>query len=183
MEGSPELTEHGPVLEPSPIPDLAAAKVRSHAVWRAGDYAVIGTTLQLVGELLAEAADVRAGERVLDVACGNGNAALAAARRFALITAADFVPALLGHAQARSLAEGLALDLHEADAEALPRTAPSTWSSRPSVSCSPPTRSVPPPSCSGPWAATFPLRPGLPLPPAGAPGPGWRACSRTRCGG
>jgi SAM-dependent methyltransferase len=106
--------------EPPPVPDLAAAKSRSHATWSAGDYAVIGTTLQIVGESLAEAADLRAGERVLDVACGNGNAALAAARRFARTTAVDFVPALLDRARTRAAAEGLALEVREADAEALP---------------------------------------------------------------
>ena len=118
METNPVPAEQ--VLQPSPVPDLAAAKTRSHATWSAGDYAVIGTTLQIVGESLAEAADVRAGERVLDVACGNGNAALAAARRFARVTAIDYVPALLDRARARASAEGLELDLREADAEALP---------------------------------------------------------------
>lgn len=109
----------GPILEPNPIPDLAAAKRRSHAVWSSGDYAVVGTTLQIVGEALAEAADLRAGERVLDVACGNGNAALAAARRFAKVTAVDYVPALLDRARARAAADGVAVDLREGDAEAL----------------------------------------------------------------
>jgi len=71
----------------APAPDLAAIKQRQQATWASGDYAVIGTTLQIVGENLAEAADVRAGERVLDVAAGNGNATLAAARRFAAVTA------------------------------------------------------------------------------------------------
>ena len=64
-------------------------------MWASGDFAVIGTTLQIVGELLCEAVDVRAGERVLDVAAGNGNATLAAARRFATVTSTDYVPALL----------------------------------------------------------------------------------------
>jgi SAM-dependent methyltransferase len=120
METSQPATVQSPLPEPPPVPDLAAAKTRSRATWSAGDYAVIGTTLQIVGESLAEAADVRAGERVLDVACGNGNASLAAARRFASVTAVDYVPALLDRARARAAAEGLALDLREADAEALP---------------------------------------------------------------
>ena len=81
-----------PVL---PGPDLAAVKQRQQATWASGDYAVVGTTLQIVGETLAEAADVRGGERVLDVAAGNGNATLAAARRFADVTSTDYVPALL----------------------------------------------------------------------------------------
>ncbi len=102
---------------PAPLDPL---KVRSQATWASGDVAVIGSTLQLVGETLCEAADVSAGERVLDVACGNGNAALAAARRFATVTGVDFVPALLEKARARAAATGLALELREADAEALP---------------------------------------------------------------
>ena len=76
-------------------PDFAAIKQRQQATWASGDFAVIGTTLQIVGESLAEAVDVRAGERVLDVAAGNGNATLAAARRFADVTSTDYVPALL----------------------------------------------------------------------------------------
>lgn len=103
-----------------PQPDFAAAKARSRSTWGSGDYAVIGTTLQIVGETLTEAADVRSGESVLDVACGNGNAALAAARRFARVTAVDYVPALLERAQARASAEGLDVELREADAEAMP---------------------------------------------------------------
>jgi SAM-dependent methyltransferase len=101
-------------------PDYAAIKARQRTTWSSGDYAVIGTTLQIVGETLCEAVDVRAGERVLDVAAGNGNAALAAARRFARVTAIDYVPALLDRARARAEAEGTDLDLREADAEALP---------------------------------------------------------------
>jgi SAM-dependent methyltransferase len=120
MEPTPVPAQQRPLPEPIPAPDFAAAKTRSRATWSAGDYAVIGTTLQIVGESLAEAADVRSGERVLDVACGNGNAALAAARRFASVTAIDYVPALLERARARASAEGLELELREADAEALP---------------------------------------------------------------
>jgi len=100
--------------------DPIAFKQRQQATWASGDFAVIGTTLQIVGEQLAEAADVRAGERVLDVAAGNGNATLAAARRFADVTATDFVPALLDKARARAQAEGLVVRFEPADAEALP---------------------------------------------------------------
>jgi len=108
-------------LPGSPPPlDLAAVKARQQATWSSGDYAVVGTTLQITGEALCEAVDLRAGERVLDVACGNGNAALAAARRFARVTGVDYVPALLARAGARAAAGGLALDLREGDAEALP---------------------------------------------------------------
>ena len=91
----------------APSPDFAAIKQRQQATWASGDFAVIGTTLQIVGETLAEAADVRAGERVLDVAAGNGNATLAAARRFADVTSTDYVPALLDKGRARADAEGL----------------------------------------------------------------------------
>jgi SAM-dependent methyltransferase len=110
-----------PVRSDAPAqPDLAAIKAKQQSTWSAGDYARIGTTIQLVGETLCEAVPVAAGERVLDVACGNGNAALAAARRYAVVTGLDYVPALLDGARARAAAEGLALDLREGDAEALP---------------------------------------------------------------
>jgi len=64
----------------STIRDLAALKTRQHAAWSSGDYAIVGTTLQIVGEELCEALDIRPGQKVLDVAAGNGNATLAAAR-------------------------------------------------------------------------------------------------------
>jgi SAM-dependent methyltransferase len=100
--------------------DFEAIKTRQRGAWSSGNYAVIGTTLQLTGELLCEAADISAGERVLDVAAGNGNAALAAARRGATVTASDYVPALLEGTSARAAAEGLTIAVREADAEALP---------------------------------------------------------------
>jgi SAM-dependent methyltransferase len=100
--------------------DFAAIKRRQQATWESGDFAVIGTTLQIVGELLAEAADVRAGERVLDVAAGNGNASLAAARRFAHVISTDHVPQLLDKGAARARAEGLEISFEVADAESLP---------------------------------------------------------------
>jgi ubiquinone/menaquinone biosynthesis C-methylase UbiE len=105
---------------PTVAPDFAAIKQRQQATWASGDYAVIGTTLQIVGELLAEAADVRAGERVLDVAAGNGNATLAAARRFAHVTSTDYVPTLLDKGRERARAEGLSVQFEVADAEDLP---------------------------------------------------------------
>jgi len=101
-------------------PDFAAIKARQQATWASGDFAVIGTTLQIVGESLAEAVDVRAGERVLDVAAGNGNATLAAARRFAEVTSTDYVPALLDKGRERARAEGLPVQFQVADAEELP---------------------------------------------------------------
>ena len=104
----------------SGAPDLGTIKKRQQATWASGDFAVIGSTLQIVGESLAEAADVRAGERVLDVAAGNGNATLAAARRFADVTSTDYVPALLEKGAGRAAAEGLAVQFRVADAEDLP---------------------------------------------------------------
>ena len=80
----------------------AGVKARQQAMWASGDFAVIGTTLQIVGEVLCEAADVRAGHQVLDVAAGNGNATLAAARRFADVTSTDYVPALLDSGRRRA---------------------------------------------------------------------------------
>ncbi len=104
----------------SPGVDFASLKQRQQATWASGDFAVIGTTLQIVGELLAETADVRAGERVLDVAAGNGNATLAAARRFARVTSTDYVSALLDRGAARAKAEGFDVEFRVADAEELP---------------------------------------------------------------
>ena len=105
---------------PATTPDFAAIKKRQQATWASGDFAVVGTTLQIVGESLAEAADVCAGERVLDVAAGNGNATLAAARRFANVTSTDYVPSLLEKGRQRAVAEGLVVQFREADAEDLP---------------------------------------------------------------
>jgi ubiquinone/menaquinone biosynthesis C-methylase UbiE len=100
--------------------DIPAVKSRQQTAWAAGDYAVIGTTLQIVGENLCEAVDVQAGERVLDVAAGNGNATLAAARRFADVTSTDYVPALLDKGRERARAEGLSVQFETADVENLP---------------------------------------------------------------
>ena len=101
-------------------PDLAAIKQKQQATWSSGDYALIGITLQIVGESLAEATDIRAGERVLDIAAGNGNVTLAAARRFAHVTSTDYVPELLEKGRVRALAEGLPVNFRVADAEELP---------------------------------------------------------------
>ncbi len=101
-------------------PDFAAVKQRQQAAWSSGNYAVVGTTLQIVGENLCEALDVRAGQRVLDLAAGNGNATLAAARRWCEVTATDFVPQLLEQARERARADGLVVAFREADVEALP---------------------------------------------------------------
>lgn len=101
-------------------PDFEAIKTRQQAAWASGDYAVVGTSLQIVGEELCEAIDLRAGSNVLDVAAGNGNATLAAARRWAKVTSTDYVPALLEKGEARAKAEGLDITFLAADAEALP---------------------------------------------------------------
>jgi len=114
------------IATPTAAPvDLAAVKTKQQAMWASGDFAVIGTTLQIVGELLCEAADVGGGEKVLDVAAGNGNATLAAARRFARVTSTDYVPDLLEGGRRRADAEGLAVTFEVADAEALPYAAAS----------------------------------------------------------
>jgi SAM-dependent methyltransferase len=107
-------------LATSSTPDLAALKQRQNATWSSGDYSVIGTTLQIVGETLAEACDIKFDERVLDIAAGNGNATLAAARRGAQVTSTDYVPALLERGAERAHAERLNVTFRAADAEALP---------------------------------------------------------------
>lgn len=102
------------------MPDLSAAKNRQQQAWASGDYAVFGTALNIISELLCEAADLRPGERVLDVATGSGNAALAAARRYCEVIGADYVPALLEKGRERAAVEGLEVDFREGDAEELP---------------------------------------------------------------
>jgi SAM-dependent methyltransferase len=99
---------------------LASIKQTQQATWSSGDYAVIGTSLQIMGERLCEAVDLSAGWKVLDVAAGNGNAALAAARRGCQVTAVDYVDRLLERAQLRARAEGLGITTRTADAEDLP---------------------------------------------------------------
>jgi len=111
-----------PTAAESPQPvqiDLKALKTRQHGAWSSGDYAVVGTTLQIVGEQLCEALDIRSGQRVLDVAAGNGNATLAAARRWCDVVSTDYVPSLLERGRLRAAAEGLSVEFKEADAEAL----------------------------------------------------------------
>lgn len=100
--------------------DHEAIKLRQHGAWSSGDYAVVGTTLQIVGERLCEALDLRGGQAVLDVAAGNGNASLAAARRWCDVTSTDYVAALLERGRERAVAEHLDIVFREADAEALP---------------------------------------------------------------
>src|SRR6202166_2047370 len=100
--------------------DLAALKIRQQAAWSSGNYAVVGTTLQIVGEELCEALDLKSGSKVLDVAAGNGMMSLAAARRWCDVTSTDYVPALLERGRARASAEGMTIAFEEADAENLP---------------------------------------------------------------
>lgn len=111
------LTPHA---TPAAAPNLAAIKSRQQAVWTSGDYGRLGVTLQIVGESLCEAVDLHAGEQVLDVAAGNGNASLAAARRFAEVTSTDYVTRLLDQGRERAAVERLPIEFKFADAEQLP---------------------------------------------------------------
>jgi ubiquinone/menaquinone biosynthesis C-methylase UbiE len=101
-------------------PDLKAIKAKQQVAWSSGDYAIVGTTLQIVGEQLAEAMDLRAGQKVLDIAAGNGNFTLAAARRWCDVTSTDYVESLLQRGRQRAEADGLSASFQKADAEALP---------------------------------------------------------------
>jgi len=116
---APDLSTDPAESTTVPQPDLEAIKARQQATWSTGDYHVIATQIQIVAELLIEALDVRSTERVLDVATGSGNAAIAAARRGCEVVGVDYVPALLERARRRSKAEGLSIDYVEGDAEAL----------------------------------------------------------------
>ena len=113
MATAPRATAHPPV-------DLQLLKAQQRGAWSSGDYAIVGTTLQIVGEMLCEAADIRGGQKVLDVAAGNGNATLAAARRWADVTSTDYVGSLLERGRLRAEADGLRVAFQEADAENLP---------------------------------------------------------------
>jgi SAM-dependent methyltransferase len=115
-----DISFPNPSHQPPAAVDLNALKARQQAMWASGDFSVIGTTLQIVGESLCEAADLEAGSKVLDVACGNGNAALAAARRFCEVVGLDYVPALLVAGRERAAGERLPVDFVTGDAEALP---------------------------------------------------------------
>jgi len=105
---------------PPAASNLKDLKARQQGAWSSGDYAVVGTTLQIVGEDLCEALDLSAGQKVLDVAAGNGNATLAAARRWCDVVSTDYVASLLERGRMRAAAEGLSVEFREADAEALP---------------------------------------------------------------
>ena len=114
------VTDRSPAAPALSAADLDAIKAKQRATWGTGDYSIVGTTLQIVGESLCEAVDLRAGSKVLDVAAGNGNCSLAAARRFCDVTSTDYVAALLEDGRRRAEAERLPMVFQEADAEALP---------------------------------------------------------------
>jgi SAM-dependent methyltransferase len=119
-KGTIIMTASSAAVSQKPVqPDLGALKLRQHGAWSSGDYAIVGTTLQIVGEQLCEALDLRSGQKVLDVAAGNGNATLAAARRWCDVVSTDYVPSLLERGRLRAGAEGLPIEFKEADAEAL----------------------------------------------------------------
>ena len=114
---------NAPTLSPAappPAPNLSGIKAGQQEVWASGDYASVGTLLQIVGEQLCEALDLRASQQVLDVAAGNGNASLAAARRWCDVVSTDYVPALIERGRQRAAADRLKIDFRHADAEALP---------------------------------------------------------------
>ena len=119
IEGAAALPNAATV---APVADLDAIKARQRTTWASGDFGIIGTTLQIVGESLCEAVNVRSGSKVLDVAAGNGNCSLAAARRWCEVTSTDYVPALLDDGRRRAEAERLPITFQEADVEALPFT-------------------------------------------------------------
>jgi ubiquinone/menaquinone biosynthesis C-methylase UbiE len=120
MDTIQAATERPLTPPPMPIGELEPIKARQRATWAAGDYGIIGTTLQIVGESLCEAVDLRAGSKVLDVAAGNGNCSLAAARRWCDVTSTDYVPGLLDGGRRRAEADGFSIRFQEADVEALP---------------------------------------------------------------
>jgi ubiquinone/menaquinone biosynthesis C-methylase UbiE len=111
---------HNPAADLEVIATLNAIKARQRTTWAAGDFGIIGTTLQIVGESLCEAIDLRAGSKVLDVAAGNGNCSLAAARRWCDVTSTDYVGSLLDDGRRRAEGDRLPIQFQEADAEALP---------------------------------------------------------------
>src|ERR1700694_2489535 len=114
-EGTQEMSTIAAASSPSQTPpvDLAAVKTRQQGAWSSGDYAIVGVTLQIVGEQLCEALDLRAGQHVLDVAAGNGNVTLAAARRWCKVVSTDYVPALLERGRERAAAERLDVDFRQ----------------------------------------------------------------------
>lgn len=101
-------------------PDLAAVKAKQQQTWASGDFHVIAALIQPTADQLVDSADLHAGMRVLDVATGSGNAAIAAARLGCTVEGVDYVPALLERGRLRAAAEGYDIRFVEGDAEALP---------------------------------------------------------------
>jgi ubiquinone/menaquinone biosynthesis C-methylase UbiE len=120
MTSTFETTTNPTTSTPPSAADLDAIKARQQKMWASGDFGVVGTTLQIVGESLCEAVDLRSGSTVLDVAAGNGNCSLAAARRWCEVVSTDYVPALLEDGKRRAAGDRLNIRFQEADAEALP---------------------------------------------------------------
>lgn len=114
------MREEDDVTDQSQAPNLSAIKDRQQKTWTSGDYARIGNTLVVIGELLCEAVDVRARDKVLDVATGSGNTAISAARRFCDVTGIDYVPELIENARNRAETEGAEITFDQGDAEDLP---------------------------------------------------------------
>jgi ubiquinone/menaquinone biosynthesis C-methylase UbiE len=108
----PSTTEKTPI-------DLEALKARQQATWASGNYSAVATRIANIAERLVDAADLHAGWRVLDVATGDGNAAIAAARRGCEVVGIDYVPGLVEHGRLRAGIEGLDVTFLEGDAEAL----------------------------------------------------------------
>lgn len=102
------------------VPSLATIKERQQKTWTSGNYAMVGNRLVIMGELLCEAVDLRAGDEVLDVATGSGNTAISAARRFCEVRGIDYVPGLIEQARSRAQAERLEVSFEVGDAEDLP---------------------------------------------------------------
>ena len=107
-------------MTPTETVDLQAVKTKQQSMWASGDFSVIASLIHIVAERLVDSVDPAAGSRVLDVAGGSGNAAIAAARAGCHVTCTDYVPALLDRGRERARAEGLAVEFETADAEALP---------------------------------------------------------------
>jgi ubiquinone/menaquinone biosynthesis C-methylase UbiE len=100
--------------------DYAEITVRQQATWSLGDFNELARQVMAVSDALVEAVDPRPGQRVLDVACGSGNAAISAARRYCKVTGLDYVPSLVERAKQRAAAEGVPIDFRVGDAQSLP---------------------------------------------------------------
>lgn len=132
------------------LPDFTAIKQRQQRVWSEGDFSLVAIPIVVVSENLCEAVDLRAGEQVLDVACGSGNTAIAAARRNTIVTGIDYVPALLDRAWSVPRRSGSISSSKRATPKlSVFRTMPSMSCFQHSASCSHPTTARLQPSCCG----------------------------------